>query len=536
MKFINYICGIAVLMLLGIASPLFASYNIAKSTIEEDRRELEKYADKVRYNRKLSERCESCEQGGTVIDITVIEEIADKWYKRGEKEIAYEFDKFYVIYNWNSRAGEIGNKWYNRGEKDLAIKLDDTHIYFMINFAYEWYANFSNSKIVAMADKWLERGEKTVARMFYKIFAESQPRERAMQDVDKIGDKFYDIGEREIALEFYNIYMKHRDWGSGFIGKKLYDRGEKEVAYEIHKNFLQKYPEHADLIGDEWYEGGDKEIAYEFHKNFVKNYPKKSDQIGDKWYERGDKDIAYEFHEIFVKNYPDNADEIIKKWNSEWYFRVNRENVERALALAKKQAQAKPKLAAKIGAKWYEQQGRETALEFYKIYAQTQPDDLDIDAIVNKFMPSYRHASRKDKKIFFKILMQEQKINNIYDVISIFQVSDDYSFLKKHFLDRMLEIDLTALEKAIILGDLEAVIDATSNSDFGYWGKCTPKKEVALILAATMKEKAIFNYLCDIWKPPLTDLENMLKNILNWVCFLEPSNLSSYLYDKYIDL
>lgn len=56
-------------------------------------------------------------------------------------------------------------------------------------------------------------------------------------------------------------------------------------------------------------------------------------------------------------------------------------------------------------------------------------------------------------------------------------------------------------------------------------------------LYPALREKEIFNHLFDAWNlaGELTDLESTVRDILNWACFLEPSNLSSHLYNKYIN-
>lgn len=84
------------------------------------------------------------------------------------------------------------------------------------------------------------------------------------------------------------------------------------------------------------------------------------------------------------------------------------------------------------------------------------------------------------------------------------------------------------LERAIIFGDMKTVKELAP-SDIGYWGSCTPSKGNALALAVLTNENEIFNYLCDTWNVSLT--KNTLETILDWLCFLEPTNLSLYLND-----
>lgn len=84
---------------------------------------------------------------------------------------------------------------------------------------------------------------------------------------------------------------------------------------------------------------------------------------------------------------------------------------------------------------------------------------------------------------------------------------------------------------AIIAGEMETV-KKHAPSYFGYWGNnCTPDKECALALAVVTEQIEILTYLCDVWNVPIypSSDKNILETILDWICFLEPTNLSLYL-------
>src|SRR5438477_123260 len=51
------------------------------------------------------------------------DEVADKWYKRGNKDIALEFDKIY-LQRYANLGEEIAGKWNERGDKEVLKELE----------------------------------------------------------------------------------------------------------------------------------------------------------------------------------------------------------------------------------------------------------------------------------------------------------------------------------------------------------------------------------------------------------------------------
>lgn len=116
----------------------------------------------------------------------------------------------------------------------------------------------------------------------------------------------------------------------------------------------------------------------------------------------------------------------------------------------------------------------------------------------------------------------------------LFNLATDGSQTKilKLITEKNSKIKKSKLEQAIISGDM-AAIKELAHSKIGYWGNCTPDKERALALAVLTRQTEVFNYLCDIWNVPTepSSAENILRSVLDWVCFLDPTNF----YIKYND-
>lgn len=60
---------------------------------------------------------------------------------------------------------------------------------------------------------------------------------------------------------------------------------------------------------------------------------------------------------------------------------------------------------------------------------------------------------------------------------------------------------------AILLKDLDKVREVVeySHGYFGYWGSCTPDKQLALEIAKTIDATSIYNYLSEVWGIPSED-------------------------------
>lgn len=151
------------------------------------------------------------------------------------------------------------------------------------------------------------------------------------------------------------------------------------------------------------------------------------------------------------------------------------------------------------------------------------------------FKESPRRLFNHDNKgvnVHIKNINELELLINTITEKSVMYLKDPISW-DMSWVDRSLYLVLedefplsSDLERAIIFGDRKAVKELAP-SHVGYWGSCTPDKERALALAILTKETEIFHFLCDTWNVPLT--KNILETVLDWLCFLEPTNLSLYL-------
>lgn len=256
---------------------LFAeNYNIETATIEEDRIEAEARPE-------------------------IANQIADKWYNKGDKELSKVFDTIYLQYDLENDledAEDITAKWYDRGEKDIALEFDKITIESDPSIASD------------IANDWYERGEKEIALELEKLFLQHFTFAASI-----IADKWYERGEKDTAFEFDKIYLADRSDMASTIADKWRSRGEAELAdklvpvYDIGTSSMDqdiqetwKQPNLMDKMADKWYERDNKTLAVSFDSAYLMHYPEMLDNIVNKWNARGEKDIAVEF-----ENHPNAA-------------------------------------------------------------------------------------------------------------------------------------------------------------------------------------------------------------------------------------
>lgn len=122
-------------------------------------------------------------------------------------------------------------------------------------------------------------------------------------------------------------------------------------------------------------------------------------------------------------------------------------------------------------------------------------------------------------------------INNLYE-LQDFEDTKIYSSnnnISQNLLLANLPLSSELID-AIITNEIDEVKELTQ-SYIPYWGNCTPNKECALLLATIYERSEILDYLRELWKTPndQSSLELSLRTIFDWICFLEPTNLGSYL-------
>lgn len=256
---------------------LFAeNYNIETATLEEDRIEAEAKPE-------------------------IANQIADKWYNKGDKELAKEFDTIcfqYDLENDPEDAEDITAKWYDRGEKEIALEFD--------KIAIESDPSIASD----VADDWYDRGEKDIALELDKLFLE-----HFSFAASEIADKWYERGEKDTAFEFDKIYLADKSYMASTIADKWRSRGEVELAdklipvYDIGTSTMEqdvneilKQPNLIDKMADKWYDRGNKSLAVSLDAAYLSHYPEMLDNVVSKWNARGEKDIAFEF-----ENHPNVA-------------------------------------------------------------------------------------------------------------------------------------------------------------------------------------------------------------------------------------
>lgn len=214
-------------------------------------------------------------------------------------------------------AKQIAEKWYNRGDKELALEFDKLYINAFPNYG------------VGVAKEWYKRGEKNFAIEFFNSESKTSP-----YLADFLADILYDLGEKELAVEFEKLFLKDQPDNSLSVADKWYKRGEKKPAIEFDKLYIQNNPLESSPISDKWFKRGEKKIAAEFDKFALEHYlylvttiykaspsaiSDKASSIATQWYKRGENEIASEFEQISLQTGPRNAlkkfDELIKAGN-----------------------------------------------------------------------------------------------------------------------------------------------------------------------------------------------------------------------------
>lgn len=220
--------------------------------------------------------------------------IEEKWYNRGEKEIALELDRL-AVKKVPIRASGLANLWYNRGEKEIALEFDK---FYLQDFTFD----------SDIADKWYERGEKEIALEFNKLNAQDSP-----DSAGTIADQWYERGEKETALEFDKLRVQDSPYAADVVADKWYNRGEKEIALEFDKLGAQNSPSIADAIASKWYDRGEHELALDFEETASKVYPRSALKKVSRLIKDGKFAEAEEFGNKMLEHWVSQSDEKIRE-------------------------------------------------------------------------------------------------------------------------------------------------------------------------------------------------------------------------------
>lgn len=172
-----------------------------------------------------------------------------------------------------------------------------------------------------------------------------------------------------------------------------------------------------------------------------------------------------------------------------------------------------------------------------KIQKQLVSANVDISSRMGASILITRQGQVEYMRYFFLDNDEDYTQNKYYDPFSIWETHLEYAAREKSSgVVKLLmladgQLIKSKLDHAIISGDIDSVKELAS-SDIEYWGSCTPFKKRALALATLTREMEIFHYLCDIWNVQ-TD-PSFLETIIDWACFLEPTNFMEHLCDKII--
>lgn len=169
----------------------------------------------------------------------------------------------------------------------------------------------------------------------------------------------------------------------------------------------------------------------------------------------------------------------------------------------------------------------------HKTAASLAFEHIRVNKVEIKYIRCMQRLVRKGAHLCINNMSELKKLIDISFSSTLIGEKRKGTSLSKWFTERRYYMILgdefplcSELESAIIFGNIKEVKELAP-SYIGYWGSCTPSKERALALAVFTKENEIFNYLCDTWN--VSPEKNILETILDWLCFLEPTNLSSYL-------
>lgn len=210
MKFLKIIVKYIIIALVVSKFNLFAeNYNIEKSTIDEDRIEAEAKPE-------------------------ISDQIADKWYDLGNKEIALEFDNL-LLQKWPQYANEIADKWYAGDEQGIAI-------------AFEFEKNHP-SLALRRLDDLIEEGEFEKAEKYANEMLEywiSQSDEKIQENIiDKLriavlieSNYYYTILHKKLAKktkhDFIQNYLKYFE----NIPLSTNLRGLSIIDYLTHRTYI----------------------------------------------------------------------------------------------------------------------------------------------------------------------------------------------------------------------------------------------------------------------------------------------------------
>ena len=181
-----------------------------------------------------------------------------------------------------------------------------------------------------------------------------------------------------------------------------------------------------------------------------------------------------------------------------------------------------------ISDKWYARGRHDVSLDFHITFLNNFPDQSKKINATWQERNQPRILEEIDKIAIIEDLLKTPTSRKIAKVLLML---DPDSPIKQNFSESIFNANLSPLEHAILLNDLESVTRLTSTFNFGFWGKCTPEKEIALLLASTLKQKEIYNYLCEVWGAPQDLSLNIPKTLLSWFCLLNPEGLHQIFFD-----